>query len=299
MTVKNNVYKVSSFTELNKLGLQEAIETTEPKMKRDSARKRKSDHIVDECLDDSTAAPDFTRNDLISKPSPLNSRDAFFDKKNSRSGAQRLPDSPVGSSIDKECVLKTSKSFFNDDDCEDREANNRYSPRRSPTSFRREVQMKPLHNGANAGTPCGVVDELFTGLYGCMPSWECSLPWAEDDAEDSDNDVSERFGTLHRDTARHDAKAIREHLSFPKHLGREYISQSEEFHLEQKKRTVNRTIRRSPSSRLTTVESDSRHRLSGSKMFRRTDINRVTEIHWDEEVLDTKTLEQMAKLSVY
>ena len=90
-----------------------------------------------------------------------------------------------------------------------------------------------------------------------------------------------------------------EHLSFPEHLGKGNISQSEESHRERKNVAVNRTIRRTPSSRLTTLESDSRHKLPGSKMFRRTDINRVTEIHWDEEVLDTKTLEQMANLSVY
>lgn len=278
------------------------IEAAGPKTRRQSARKRKSDDIVDDGAEDCTTAPDFVRNDPIAKPTILNSRDAFFDKNTSRV-TPLLTDSPVESYIDKECIIKSSKSFFDDSNCEDREGSNRYSSRRNPTSFRRELQTKPsLNNVTYGGTPCGVVDELFTGFYGCMPSWECSLPWREDeDSDESDDEKNLRQSNItRRDMARHDAKAIREHLSFPKHLGKEYVSQSEESHPpKQKNRTFNRTIRRSPASRLTTVESDSRHKMPGSKMFRRTDINQVTEIHWDEEVLDTKTLEKMAKLSVY
>jgi hypothetical protein len=33
-------------------------------------------------------------------------------------------------------------------------------------------------------------------------------------------------------------------------------------------------------------------------MFRQTDVDNVTEIHWEEKVLDTSTLEMMAKLSL-
>lgn len=304
MTIKSNGYKAAGLNDLNKLstnnqeilkGLRETIETTEPKMRKNSARKRKSDDVVDtSSVDESTRVPDFVRNDLIATPTILNSRDAFFDKKNSP--LCQLTDSPpVESSIDKECVIKTAKSFFDDDDRESRQISSRYSPRRSPTSFRREIQTKPLHNGTSVGSPCGVVDELFTGFYGCMNPWEC-LPWT---GQESDDEETHRYGVVRRDTARHDRKAMYDHLSFPEHLGRGNISQSQESHRERNNMTVNRTIRRTPSSRLTTLETDSRHKLPGSKMFRRTDINRVTEIHWDEEVLDTKTLEQMANLSVY
>mmetsp|Transcript_8674 Transcript_8674/g.20715 ORF Transcript_8674/g.20715 Transcript_8674/m.20715 type:complete len:134 (+) Transcript_8674:153-554(+) len=132
-----------------------------------------------------------------------------------------------------------------------------------------------------------------------MPSWECSLPWTENNCHDSsDEEEDHRYDIVCNDRTGKDSKAVREHLSFPKHLGKEYTPQLEESPRERKTTVINRNIRRSPSSRLTTLESDSRHKLPGSKMFRRTDINKVTEIHWDEEVLDTATLEQMAKLSV-
>ena len=304
MTIKSNVYKESSFNDIEKLsrnnhgilkGLREA--TTETKMRRNLAKKRKSEETGDISLDQSANVSDFARNDLIAKPTVLNSRDAFFVTNNS--GSSELTDSPIKICMDKERVIKTAKSFFDDDNRIVPVSSNIHSPRRSPTSFRRELQTKPLHNTSNGGTPCGVVDELFTGFYGCMPSWECSLPWTENDTDESDDEENRRYGILRHGTERHDAKAIREHLSFPKHLGKEHVSQSEESHREQKNAAVNRTIRRSPTSRLTTLESDSRHKLPGSKMFRRTDINIVTEIHWDQEILDTKTLEKMAKLSVY
>lgn len=298
--MKSDSYKSESLNDPNKLprNIHKEIEATEPKMRGKPARKRKCDDIGDDSPDDSFSISDFVRSDSITKPTILNSRDAFFDKNHAFTSL--LTDSPAESSIDKECVIKTSKSFFDDGKCEDREGSYRYTPRRSPTSFRRELQTKPMNSVTYGGTPCGVVDELFTGLYGCMPSWECSLPWTEDDSDESDDEPSQRYGMVHRDITRHDPKAIREHLSFPKHLGKEYVSKTEQASPPQRKnRTFNRTIRRSPSSRLTTVESDSRQKLPGSKMIRRTEINRVTEIHWDEEVLDMKTLEQMAKLSVY
>ena len=331
---------------------RESSEPTEERMRRKSAKKRKSDDIADVDLDELTKSlPDFFPSDeLIAKPSILNSRDAFFDKNDSF--GSHLTDSPVARSIGTERVLRTSKSFIDDDDrAAGSPAETIFSPRprRSPIKFRRDSHTKSLQNSSVVGTPCGVVDELFTGFYSCMP--ECSLPWTEESDDDSIDDEIYRYGRGHRNTVGHDAKGMREHLSFPKHLGREYVSQSEEKHPERKNRTivrtirtspssrptteesgqeskdmtvhrtihrspssrpaaeesdqdhkhitVDRTIRRSPSSRLTTLESDSRQKLPGSKMIRRTEINRVTEIHWDEEVLDTKTLEQMAKLSVH
>lgn len=115
MTIKSNVYKAASLNDLDKLstnnheilkGLREAIETTEPKISRNSARKRKSDDVVDTSIDESTRVPDFMRNDLIATPTILNSRDAFFDKNNSP--ISQLTGSPVESCIDKECVIKTA-----------------------------------------------------------------------------------------------------------------------------------------------------------------------------------------------
>jgi hypothetical protein len=298
MKDESKVYRASSLTATDKLSgntkvIRKGFTETDPKMRRNSARKRKSDDIDDICLDEILdVIPEFNR---MTKPAILNSRDAFFDRNDSSSSYLGL--SPIESCIDKECVIKAAKSFIDDEDREARQANNKYSPRGSPACFRRQLQSKPLQNITSGGTPCGVVDEFVTGFYGCMPAWECSLPWTDDDYDSSDDEGNQRY-MIRRDTARHDAQAVREHLAFPKHLGREYVSQSEESHRERKTTMINRTIRRSPSSRMTTLESDSRQKLPGSKMFRRTEFNKVTEIHWDEEVLDMNTLEQMANLSV-
>jgi hypothetical protein len=51
-------------------------------------------------------------------------------------------------------------------------------------------------------------------------------------------------------------------------------------------------------SRTITLESDSRHKLPGAKMFRQTDVDKVTEIHWEEKVVDTTAIDLMAKLSL-
>lgn len=167
--------------------------------------------------------------------------------------------------------------------------------------FHKVSTPTPTHYCTGGGSPLSVVDELFTGFYGCMPRWECSLPW-RGDSEDDDDTQEEEEGencVMRRDMTQHDAEAIREHLSFPKYLGKESASQSvEESCRERNNTSINRKIHRTPSSRLTTLETDSRQKLPGSKMFRRTEISKVTEIHWDEKVLDTATLEQMAKLSV-
>jgi len=301
--------------------LQEKFETTETKMEGKAARKRKSDDIADVDLDELyVSPPDFARYERVAKPTIPNTRDAFFEKNitfGSSSGG-----SLVESSVGTERVIKTAKSFIDDDDPVPYPASNIFSPLVSPMNCRHESKAKPLNSGFVAGTPCGVVDELFTGIYSCMPSWECSLPWTENDDDESVDDKNYRYGIVDRATARDDAKGMRDHLSFPKQLGREHALQSEDIHVELKSTTTHhgihrlsrpkiedrrktrkntisvRSIHRSPSSRSTTLESDSRHKLSGSKIIRRTEINRVTEIHWDEELLDTKTLEQMAKLSV-
>ena len=285
----------------------------------ESTRKRKSDDIVEDSPNESTRAPDFVRRDPFPRPAtplssrelffekpttPLNSRDAFFDKNNSRT-TSLLTDSPADSDADTECVIKSSKSFIDDIKYKESEESYRFTtpPRRSPTSFRHELQKKPFNHSPHGDTPCGVVDELFTGFYGCMPAWDCAMPWREnedditDDSDDEEDD--HRYGIVRRDATRHDALVIKQ-LSFPKQLGKEFVSQMEQSQLERQNKTLSRTIRRTPSSRLTTLESDSRQKMAGgSKMRRRTELSTVTEIHWDEKVSDLKTLENMAKLSVF
>lgn len=283
-----------------------------------SARKRKSEEIVEESPNEPSSTPEFARRDAFPRPTtplnsrelffekpttPLNSRDAFFDKNNSRN-TSLLTDSPADSYVDTECVIKSSTSFIDDINHKDREGSGRFTtPSRSSTGFRQERQRKPFNHSPHGDTPCGVVDELFTGFYGCMPAWECAMPWREDEDDDSDESDDEgnygRYGIVRRDATRHDAHVIQQ-LSFPKQLGKEYISHMEKSEAERQNKTLSRTIRRTPSSRLTTLESDSRQKMAGgSKMRRQTELNTVTEIHWDEKVLDLKTLENMAKLSVF
>ncbi len=285
----------------------------------ESTRKRKSEDIVEDGPNESTGAQEFARSDPFPRPTtplncrdlffekpttPLNSRDAFFDKNNSRT-TSLLTDSPADSDVETECFIKSSKSFFGDINCKESEESGGFTtpPRRSPTSFRQELQKKPFNHSPHGDTPCGVVDELFTGFYSCMPAWDCAMPWREnedDGADDSDDEVGHhRYDIVRRDATRHDALVIQQ-LSFPKQLGKEFVSQMEQNQQERQNKTLSRTIRRTPSSRLATLESDSRQKMAGgSKMRRRTELNTVTEIHWDEKVLDLKTLENMAKLSVF
>jgi hypothetical protein len=139
-------------------------------------------------------------------------------------------------------------------------------------------------SGSNeSDSPCSV--DVFTrGCGACF--WERSLAWSEDDEDDNDSIV-------------HPAKAlkndvIREHLSVPIHLGKEF----DQINTVESSRYID-TVRRPFTSRTVTLETgDSRHKLPGSKMFRQTDVDKVTEIHWEEKVVDTTALELMAKLSL-
>ncbi|VEU38484.1 unnamed protein product [Pseudo-nitzschia multistriata] len=307
---------VSKSSSLGDAGTSESPTTSE------STRKRKSDDIGDNVVDESPSCPDFKTVIPNEKPTVANCEEAFFDKKHPRTrGSSPALENPF---TNKERTIQQSKAFFHDEERGRHEVNNACSPPSTPLSFRQEFHKvstptpshycvgvgghspTPSHYCVGGGSPLSVVDELFTGFYGCMPHWECAVPWRGDSDEDDDDDKQDQEEysydknyILRRETS-HDAEAIREHLSFPKRLGREYVSQStEESRQQRNSTTINRTIRRTPSSRLTTLESDSREKLPGSKMFRRTEINKVTEIHWDEKVLDTATIEQMAKLSVY
>lgn len=133
-------------------------------------------------------------------------------------------------------------------------------------------------------SPCSVA-ALTRGCGACF--WERSLAWSEDDDDDTDD------GIVHP-VQNHQSKIIREHLSVPKHLGKEFAETQE----VRKSRPRTTHIRRPSSSRTITLETDSRHKMPGAKMFRQTDVDKVTEIHWEEKVLDTTALEMMAKLSL-
>jgi hypothetical protein len=117
--------------------------------------------------------------------------------------------------------------------------------------------------------------------------WERSLAWSEDDDSDEDS-IIHPSNVLRGDD-------IREHLSVPKHLGKQF-AETNIYEVASGQNAPH--LRRSPSSRIKTLETDSRHKLPGSKMFRQTDVDNVTEIHWEEKILDTTALDLMAKLSL-
>mmetsp|Transcript_50596 Transcript_50596/g.56485 ORF Transcript_50596/g.56485 Transcript_50596/m.56485 type:complete len:292 (-) Transcript_50596:79-954(-) len=289
MTTKNNEIEGSSLTIDKYVGNVETMKKHAPQqLRRNSTRKRKSGDIIDDVGPDKLISyPGFT-SDLNEKPVLVNSRDAFFDNNSRRSLATIC-------SLDDERIIKPSKSFFDDhDDDESYEVNNNYSSRKSPSNF----QKRPLLNSiVGDGSPCGV-DDFF---YGCnvISSWKRPLAWSdEDDDEDNEDEENDNPSILGIEMKRQDTEEnIREHLSFPKTLGEEFVSLYDESREVENSGSSRRMIRRSSSSRVTTLEENSRHKLPGSKMFRQTDISKVTAIHWDEKVMDDDTLGKMAKLS--
>jgi hypothetical protein len=146
----------------------------------------------------------------------------------------------------------------------------------------RQIQYKHSTSITDGDSPCGV-DALSRGCGACF--WKRSLAWSEDD-EDSDDSIVQIDKKTMTLTGRN---ALREDLSVPKHLGKaEHITNNGR----------QSPVQRSSSCRVITLESDSRHKLPSAKMFRQTDVDNVTEIHWEEKILDTSTLEMMAKLSL-
>jgi hypothetical protein len=147
------------------------------------------------------------------------------------------------------------------------------------------LQLRNQSSSSNEGdSPCSVA-ALTRGCGACF--WERSLAWSEDDDSDDDSIVHSR--NIMR------TGSITEHLSVPKHLGRKF-AESTSAPLRSNRGGV--PMRRPPMSRTITLESDSRHKLPGAKMFRQTDVDKVTEIHWEEKVLDTTAIDLMAKLSL-
>ena len=239
--------------------------------------------------------------DVNERPVLLNIREAFFDKSSRRSYQTPAALTTIcKSDAGGERIIRSSNSFSDDgDDISYKVSSD--SPRQSPQTFQKRPLLT-ISSIIGGVSPCGV-DELF---YGCnmLSSWKRPLVYS-DEEDDNDNDTEDEENDDYiisgHEIKRQDAKHnIREHLSFPENLGKEFVSQNhdESRQATDSSNSTRRMIRRSPSSRETTLESNSRHKLSSSgKMFRRTDINKVTEIHWDEQVMDNDTLEKMAKLS--
>lgn len=171
--------------------------------------------------------------------------------------------------------MGSAKSLFDEIETNESDLANSTSSlaSRTPILFRPPVCTKQ-QSSFEGDSPCAV--DAFTGP--CFSFWDRSLAWSEDDDEDEHgiNEPHWRSGN------------VLEHLSVPKHLGKEHAPPQQVFTRPS----------RQPMSRLRTLESDSRHKLSSAKMFRQTDIDNVTEIHWEEKVLDTSELELMAKLSL-
>jgi hypothetical protein len=311
MSTRKNEKKVGSLHTIDECaanGGETIAQQQQQQRRRSSARKRKSDDIVDDegGPDKQISYPEFTDDDddddVNERPVLLNSREAFFDKNSPHS--YQTPAAICKSDAGGERIIRSSKSFFDDgDDTSYKVDSDAFSPRKSPPTFQKRPLLT-ISSIIGGVSPCGV-DELF---YGCnmLSSWKRPGVYSdEEDDNDNDNDTEDEENDdciiSGHEIKRQDAKDnIREHLSFPKNLGKEFVPQ---HHDESRQATdsgssTRRMIRRSPSSRETTLESNSRHKLSSSgKMFRRTDINKVTEIHWDEQVMDNDTLEKMAKLS--
>lgn len=188
---------------------------------------------------------------------------------------------------------------------------------KEPSSMIKKGSYQP-HSFHQSDSPC-TVDGLFNN--GCGSFWNRSLAWSEDEEDDSDgSDHQIRRAFYHADAPRNvtgSRSIVRERmcLSVPKQLGKEFVDNfSDDMSggysapAPAKSATTgkNNFIPRQSSSaslnsytRVKTLETDSRQRR-GTKMFRQTEIDNVTEIHWEEQLvdLDSSALDLMSKLSL-
>lgn len=257
------------------------IETKDmPSPRRHSMRKRKSDELGGIDLSQlglfQPQSPD-----ELSPPRPRNSSidsiGELFSDMNARLQQvfQKKPDPPGN---EPETPFLSFRGLSNAspilEEAEQRDFNTPSAPL-SPSFRKIQYRNSSNNSSINEGdSPCGV-DAITRGCGACF--WERSLAWSEDDEDSDDSIVHTDYGP---------SSALRDHLSVPEHLGKEHMNDGRRS-----------PIRRS-SSRVITRESDSRHKLGSAKMFRQTDVDNVTEIHWEEKVLDTTALEMMAKLSL-
>jgi hypothetical protein len=159
---------------------------------------------------------------------------------------------------DEQC--KPPEDLIDDSDLAEKSHTNGHVLPKSPT-FRQATR----NGGGQSGSPSGV--DAFE--RGRVYFWERSLAWSED----GDDTVPS-----HRDQ-----QDIRLHLSVPEKLGREFANS----------KLAGKSLRE-----LATGRKLNRNRLATTKMFREADVDKVTQIHWEEKVLDGIDLEKMAKLSI-
>jgi hypothetical protein len=148
----------------------------------------------------------------------------------------------------------------------------------TPTFLRPPVYTKQ-HSSFEGDSPCAV-DAIARG---CFSFWDRSLAWSEDDDDDQDD------CTIHESYTHRKSGDVLDYLSVPKHLGVEDSTQLPEFMRPSSIRSM---------SRVRTLESTSRHKLPTAKCFRQTALDNVTEIHWEEKVVDTSALGMMANLTL-
>lgn len=186
--------------------------------------------------------------------------------------------------------------------------------RRTPgPSFPKSPALQPYIQEGES--PCAV-NSFFS--RGCVSFWERSLAWSEDEEDDSDDSnnhslraCKNRGHIRNKSNNSSSSSVVRDLLSVPKHLGKQYaplesasvVTPTDAPNNRPKVRhSISRRSSRNSlnsNSRNRTLETDFRHR-KGSKMFRQTEIDNVTEIHWDEQLvdLDSAALDLMAKLSL-
>ncbi|KAL3915181.1 MAG: hypothetical protein SGILL_005767 [Bacillariaceae sp.] len=154
----------------------------------------------------------------------------------------------------------------------------------SPAFLQPRTQSVSRNEG---DSPCSVA-AITRGCGACF--WERSLAWSEDEDSDDDSIVHSRM--IMR------SGSITEHLSVPEHLGKEFVEAKTRIAGPARSSRGGVPLRRPPTSRTVTLETDSRHKLPGAKMFRQTDVDKVTEIHWEEKVLDDSAIDLMAQLKL-
>jgi hypothetical protein len=201
----------------------------------------------------------------------LQSDDVFFDMKPRwrRAYMQELHRAQSAKNMKNDVVLlcpdedcKPLEALIHDCDYTQDKSSNYETIPKSPT-FRLRVAMS--HGDGQGESPCGV-DAFESGR---VYFWQRSLAWSED------GDESPQM--------RHDQDDIRKHLSVPAKLGREYA---------ENKCDTQKSLRE------LALEKDFRIRASTMKSFRQTYVDKITQIHWEEKVLDATDLEKMANLSI-
>jgi hypothetical protein len=202
----------------------------------------------------------------------LNSDDVFFDMKprwrrafmqelHRRDSAKNRNDM-ILLCPDDDC--KPPEELIDEDDGADKISSKGALVPKSPT-FRQGT--KTSQGSGKGDSPCGV-DNFESGR---VYFWQRSLAWSED-GEDTPKPYQ-------------DQDDVRNHLSVPEKLGREYADDNQ--FVPQK------------SLRQLSLENNVRSKGHSTPIsFQRIDMDATTRIHWEEKVLDASDLEMIAKLSI-